>query len=191
MAGSGIISDSDIYPAVLNAIVGTKFKVIDGYEGTNDSNLAIERGEVAGRGGGAYSSLVSTKPDWVRDKKVKILVQTGLKKDDDLPDVPLLIDLAKTEEDRQIAMVVTLPTVIGYNQWVAPEVPADRLDLLRKAYASALADPDLLSDAKKQGLDIRPQTGDDIAKLVKQAGEIPQPVLKRTADILGWSQHHN
>jgi tripartite-type tricarboxylate transporter receptor subunit TctC len=190
LAGSGIISDSDIYPAVLNAIVGTKFKVIDGYTGTNDSNLAIERGEVAGRGGGAYSNLVSTKPDWLRDKKIIILAQTGLKKDKDLPNVPLLIDLAKTEEDRQIAMVVTLPTVIGYNQWVGPGVPADRLALLRKAYASALADPDLLADAKKQNLDIVPKTGEEIAALVKQAGGIPKPVLDRTAEILGWSQKH-
>ena len=188
LAGSGIISDSDIYPAVLNALVGTKFKVIDGYRGTNDSNLAIERGEVAGRGGGAYLNLVSTKPEWLRDKKVRILVQIGLKKDPDLPHVPLLLDLAKTKEDRQIAMVVTLPTAIGYNQWVAPEVPADRLELLRKAYASALADPDLLADAKKQNLNIHLKTGDDIAALVKQAGEIHKPVLERTAKILGWSK---
>lgn len=187
LAGSGIISDSDIYPAVLNAIAGTKFKVIDGYDGTNDSNLAIERGEVAGRGGGAYSNLVSVKPDWLRDGKVRVLVQTGLKKEPDLPDVPLLLDLATSEEDRQIAMVVTLPTVIGYNQWVAPEVPSERLELLRSAYISALSDPGLIADAKKQGLEIRPKSGQEIAGLLEQAAKIPKPVLEKTSRILGWS----
>src|SRR5919112_2093320 len=132
MAGSGVISDANIYPAVFNALVGTKFKVISGYTGTNDSNLALERGEVEGRGGGAYSSLVSTKPDWLRDKKIAILAQIGFEKEPDLPDTPLLIDLVKTDEARQIATVVTLPTAIGYNHWVAPEVPAERVEMLRK-----------------------------------------------------------
>src|SRR5687767_10282142 len=159
LAGSGVISDANIYPAILNAIVGTKFKVINGYEGTNASNLAIERGEVAGRGGGAYSTLVSTRPDWLREKKVNIIAQIGVEKEGDLKNVPLLTELAKTDEERQMAAVVTMPIAIGYNHWVAPEVPADRLEILRSAYAKALADPDLLADAKKQKLDIRPKTG--------------------------------
>jgi tripartite-type tricarboxylate transporter receptor subunit TctC len=186
LAGSGVISDADIYPSVLNAIAGTKFRVIDGYQGTNDSNLAIERGEVMGRGGGAYSNLVRTKPDWLRERKINILSQVGLSKDPDLPDVPLLTEIGLTEEDRQIASVVTLPTVIGYNQWVAPEVPSDRLLALRSAYAAALSDPELLSDAEKQQLDIRYVPGDQIAKLVNEAARVPKPVLQRLKAILRW-----
>ena len=186
LAGSGVISDANIYPAILNAIVGTKFKVINGYEGTNASNLAIERGEVAGRGGGAYSTLVSTRPDWLREKKVNIIAQIGVEKDADLPHVPLLTELARTDEERQIMAVVTLPIAIGYNHFVAPEVPAERVEILRTAYAKALADPELLAEARKIQLDIRPRTGAELAALVKKAAETPKATLERTAKILGW-----
>jgi tripartite-type tricarboxylate transporter receptor subunit TctC len=186
MAGSGVISDANIYPAVFNALVGTKFKVISGYTGTNDSNLALERGEVEGRGGGAYSSLVSTRPDWLREDKVKILAQIGFEKEPDLKDVPLLLDIVKSEEERQIATVVTLPTAIGYNYWLAPEVPAERVEMLRAAFASALKDEALLAEAKKQSLEIRPKTGQELEAMVKKAAETPQPILEKTATILGW-----
>jgi tripartite-type tricarboxylate transporter receptor subunit TctC len=186
MAGSGVISDANIYPAVFNALVGTKFKVISGYTGTNDSNLALERGEVEGRGGGAYSSLVSTRPDWLREDKIKILAQIGFEKEPDLKDVPLLLDIVKSEEERQIATVVTLPTAIGYNYWLAPEVPAERIETLRTAFAAALRDEVLLAEAKKQSLEIRPKTGQELEAMVKKAAETPQPILEKTATILGW-----
>jgi tripartite-type tricarboxylate transporter receptor subunit TctC len=186
LAGSGVISDANIYPAVLNALLDTKFKIINGYTGTNDSNLALERGEVEGRGGGAYSSLVSTKPDWLRDNKLAIICQIGFEKEPDLPDVPLLLDLVKGEEAKQIATVVTLPTAIGYNHWVAPEVPADRVEILRKAYEQALKDPELIAEAAKQSLEIRPKTGEELAAMVKKAAAIPQPILDKTAKILEW-----
>jgi tripartite-type tricarboxylate transporter receptor subunit TctC len=186
MAGSGVISDANIYPAVVNALAGTRFKVISGYPGTNESNLAIERGEVEGRGGGAYSSLVSTRPDWLRERKVNVIAQIGFEKEPDLADVPLLLDLMKTDEQRQIATLVTLPTAIGYNHWVAPEVPADRVEALRAAYAAAVKDPDLLAEAKKQSLEIRYKSGHDLEAMVKKAAETPKPILDKTAAILGW-----
>ncbi|HEX2726655.1 MAG TPA: tripartite tricarboxylate transporter substrate-binding protein [Beijerinckiaceae bacterium] len=186
MAGSGVISDANIYPAVFNALAGTKFKVISGYPGTNESNLAIERGEVEGRGGGAYSSLVSTRPDWLRDRKVNVIAQIGFEKEPDLADVPLLLDLMKTDEQRQIATLVTLPTAIGYNHWVAPEVPADRVAALRAAYAAALKDPELLADAKKQSFEIRYKSGQDLEAMVRKAADTPKPILEKTAAILGW-----
>jgi tripartite-type tricarboxylate transporter receptor subunit TctC len=186
MAGSGVISDANIYPAVFNALLGTKFKVISGYTGTNDSNLALERGEVEGRGGGAYSSLVSTRPDWLREDKVKILAQIGFEKEPDLKDVPLLLDVVKSEEERQIATVVTLPTAIGYNYWVAPEVPAERVEVLRAAFMAALKDEALLAEAKKQSLEIRPKTGQELEAMVRKAAETPKPILDKTATILGW-----
>ncbi len=186
MAGSGVISDANIYPAVLNALVGTRFRIINGYQGTNDSNLALERGEVEGRGGGAWSSLVSTRPQWLRDGQVKILAQIGFEKEPDLPGVPLLVDLVKDGEDRQIATLVTLPVAIGYNYWLAPEVPAERVKILRDALAETLKDPEMIAEAKKQSFDIRPKTGADIEKLVRDAGLIPQSVMRKTASILGW-----
>ena len=186
MAGSGIISDANIYPAILNALVGTKFKIINGYTGTNESNLALERGEVEGRGGGAYSSLVSTRPEWLRDRKISILTQVGFEKETDLPNVPLLIDLVKSDEDRQIANLVTLPVAIGYNYWLAPEVPAERMKVLRDAFAATMKDPALMAEAKKQSFDIRPKTGEQLEQMVRDASMIPKPILQRAATILGW-----
>jgi tripartite-type tricarboxylate transporter receptor subunit TctC len=186
MAGSGVISDANIYPAVFNSLLGTRFKVVSGYAGTNESNLAIERGEVEGRGGGAYSSLVSTRPDWLRDDKVKVIAQIGFEKEPELKDVPLLLDLVKGEEERQIATMVTLPTAIGYNYWVAPEVPAERVEMLRTALMAALKDEALLAEAKKQSLEIRPKTGQELEAMVRKAAETPKPILDRTAAILGW-----
>jgi tripartite-type tricarboxylate transporter receptor subunit TctC len=186
MAGSGTISDANIYPAILNALVGTKFEVINGYTGLPDSNLALERGEVDGRGGGAFATVITARPDWFKDGKIKVLAQIGFEKERDLPDVPLLMDLVKTEEERQIAMLVTLPTGLGYNHWVAPGVPADRVAILQEGYAKAMKDPELLADAKRQLLEIRYKSGPQIKEMVDKAAAIPKPVLKRTAEILGW-----
>jgi tripartite-type tricarboxylate transporter receptor subunit TctC len=186
MAGSGVIADADIYPAVFNALVGTKFKVIDGYTGTNDSDLAVERGEVAGRGGGAYSSLVSTHPDWLRDKKIVILAQIGFDKEPDLPRVPLLLDLVRGAQNKEVASIVTLPTAIGYNYWAAPGVPADRVDTLRKAVEAVEQDPAVAAEARKMGLEIRPKSAAALQALVAQSASDPKPVLERTKQILGW-----
>jgi tripartite-type tricarboxylate transporter receptor subunit TctC len=186
MAGSGIISDANIYPNVLNALVGTRFKIINGYAGTNESNLAIERGEVDGRGGGAYSSLLSTRPQWLKDKTISVLAQIGLEREPDLPDVPRLIDLVSGEEDKQIATLVTLPVAIGYNYWVSPNVPEARVALLRKALDDTAHDPALLAEAKAQSLEIRYKSGAELQDMVREAAATPKPILTRTAHILGW-----
>jgi hypothetical protein len=186
MAGSGVISDSDIYPAVFNALVHTNFKVIDGYTGTNDSDLALERGEVAGRGGGAWSSLVSTHPDWLRDHKIDVLAQIGFEKEPDLPNTLLLTDIVKTGEPHEIASIVTLPTSIGYNYWVGPGVPKDRADILSRAMADTGRDPAILIEARKMGLEIRPKSGTDLRTLVQNSANEPKSVLADTKKILGW-----
>jgi tripartite-type tricarboxylate transporter receptor subunit TctC len=186
MAGSGVISDANIYPAILNAIAGTKFKIINGYAGTNESNLALERGEVEGRGGGAYSSLVSTRPQWLKNKQINIIAQVGTEKEEDLPNVPLLTDLATNEEDLQIARLVTLPVSIGYNFWLSPDVSPEHVKILARAFAAAMKDPELIDSAKKQSLEIRPKTAEELTRMVQEASRIPEPVLRKTATILGW-----
>jgi tripartite-type tricarboxylate transporter receptor subunit TctC len=186
MAGSGVISDANIYPNVFNGLLGTRFRIINGYAGTNESNLALERGEVQGRGGGSYSSLQTTRPQWLKDGTISLLVQIGLDKEPDLPNVPTLLDLVTNEEDRQIAMLVTLPVEIGYNYWVAPDVPADRVAALRKSFEATLKDPALLAEAKKISLDIRYKSGAELEDMVLKASKTPPDVLKRAAKILGW-----
>jgi tripartite-type tricarboxylate transporter receptor subunit TctC len=186
MVGSGAASDANIYPRILNALAGTKFKVISGYSGTNEGKLAIERGEVDGMAQASYVSFAAANAEWVKQKKVNVLMQVGFEKEPGLPDVPLLIDLTKSEEGKQIAAIVTLPSATGYGHWLAPEVPADRIAVLRAAYMETLKDKGLLADSEKQNLEIRPQSGEAIEALMTKAFQTPKPILEKTSAILGW-----
>jgi len=116
-----------------------------------------------------------------------MLVQVGFEKEPELPDVPLLLDLVKSEEAISIVKVVSLPTALGYGHWVAPGVPKDRLEALRAAYAVTLKDQEFLKEAEKQGMVIRVQTGAALEGLVRQATAAPKAVLAKTARILHWN----
>jgi hypothetical protein len=168
--------------------MGTRFKVINGYAGTKEIHLALERGEVMGRGGNTWASVTSSNQDWIDQKKINFLVQIGFKSEPEIPQVPLLIDLVKAQQDKQIVTVVTLPTALGYTNWLAPEVPAGRMKLLREAYDATLRDKAFLDEAAKHAMMIRPQTGAEIEALIRQAAVVPKPVLDRTAQLLGWQK---
>jgi tripartite-type tricarboxylate transporter receptor subunit TctC len=183
---TGANDDAYVYARALNALVGTKFKIIQGYSGTSNVNVALENGEVQAMGRSSYYGFASQRPDWLRDKKVNILVQLGLEKQPELPDVPLFTDLTTNDEDRQLARLVSMPTSIGYSHWIAPQVPADRVAELRSAYAATLADPDLLAEAKQLGIEIRPKTAGQMEELVQQAVATPAEVRARAAKLLGW-----
>jgi hypothetical protein len=188
LGGVGTTSDSYIYPTLLNGLLGTRFKVINGYAGTKEIHLAIERGEVMGRGGNTWASLMSSNQDWIDQKKVNILVQIGFVTEPEIAFAPLLIDLVKTAEEKQIATVVTLPTALGYSDWLAPEVPPARLQILRTAYDATMADKAFRDEALKHAMLIRPQTGAEVAALIARAASVPKPVLDRTAQLLGWQK---
>ncbi len=186
MSGTGPTSYANIYPTIMNAVLGTRFRIINGYTGSNVMDLAMERGEVAGRSGAALASLFSERPDWVRDKKINFLVQIGYERDPALPDIPTLGELVKSERDKQIVNVVTLPTTVGYAYWLSPEVPAERIAILREAFRKTVADPNFLDEAKKQNLDIKVQSGEQIEALVRTAAQTPKDVLQATATTLNW-----
>ena len=183
---TGTNDDAYIYAKVLNATLGTKFQIVSGYNGTSAVNMAIERGEVSAMGRATYFGFLAQKPDWLRDKKVSLLAQLGFAKQPELPEVPLLIDLMPDDDTRQIAGLVTLPTAIGYSHWLAPEVPADRVAILRSAYEATMKDPEFLADAEKQGLQIRPRSAPEISALIARATASPDVIRKRTAAILEW-----
>jgi hypothetical protein len=182
----GRSSDSYIYPTIVNVLTGTKFKPIPGYAGTGQINIAIERGEVMGRGGNTWASVQSSNKGWLDEHKLNFIVQIGFKKEDELPNVPLLQELVKNDADRQVADVVSLPTALGYSHWLAPGVPQDRLDALRAAYAATLKDPKFLEEAAKANLEVRPQTGPEVAALANKVATTPQDIRERTAKLLGW-----
>lgn len=172
------------YPQVLNTMVGTKFKIILGYPGGNEVNLAMEKGEVAGRGSNSWASWKATRPDWIRDKKINLLVQVGLKKASDLPDVPLMMDLATNDIDRQAMRLLSAPTVIGRPFFTSPQVPAERVKALRAAFEATMKLPAFLEDAQKMNLDINPVSGEEVQKVVADIIDAPKPVKDRLASVL-------
>jgi tripartite-type tricarboxylate transporter receptor subunit TctC len=185
LGSPGTTSDSYIYPTIINGLLATKFKPISGYTGTGQINIAIERGEVQGRGGISWVSLKAGSQAWLEGKKINLLVQIGPRKEPDLADVPLLGDLVQSAEGKMIVELITLPTVLGHAHWVAPNVPAERLEALRAAYVQTLADPQFLDETKRLNMDTRPQTGAQVDALVKAVAATPRPIIDETARILG------
>ena len=183
-AGATGGSTSSQYPKAMNALLGTRFKIVLGYPGGNDINLAMERGEVDVRGSNSWSSWKTTRPDWVAQKKINILVQIGLTKAPDLPDVPLLMDLGANDEDRQLLRVMSASTQIGRPIFTAPDVPADRVETLRKAFDTMVHDPAFIAEAKQAKFDIEPTTGDAMQKIVTEMMAIPPAQSERLKKII-------
>jgi tripartite-type tricarboxylate transporter receptor subunit TctC len=184
VGGTGGGSDTDVFPQILNAVLGTKMKVISGYPGGNDVGLAMERGEVQGRCGWSWSSVMATHKDWVEQKKIVVLVQLALSKHPDLPDVPLVTDLAKTDEQRQILKLIFARQVMGRPYLAPPSLPKERVDGLRQAFMDTMKDKEFLAAAEKAQLEITPVTGPDIEKLVKEVYQTPPDIAAKAGQIL-------
>jgi tripartite-type tricarboxylate transporter receptor subunit TctC len=181
-----VTSDSYIYPTVLNGLLGTKFRIVNGYATGQALNLAVERGEVMGRGGTSWASIQSSRPTWMRDKAINILVQVGPKKEDELADVPLLADLIDNADESKLLGVISLPLALGYSYWLPPGVPADRVAALRAAFAAAAADQALREEAVARKIIIRPQPGGALEALVRETAATPKPVIEKAVKLLGW-----
>jgi tripartite-type tricarboxylate transporter receptor subunit TctC len=178
-------STSSQYPKAMNALIGTKFKIVIGYPGGNDINLAMEKGEVDGRGSNAWGAWKATRPDWLRDKKINILVQIGLTKAPDLPDVPLLIDLAANDDDRAIFKLLSASSTIGRPVFTSPGVPPERVKALRDAFDTMVKDPVFLAEAEKEHFDINPVAGQEMQKIVADIVATPRPIADRLLQIIG------
>jgi tripartite-type tricarboxylate transporter receptor subunit TctC len=187
VGGTGAAADTDQFPRIINGMLGTKMKIVTGYPGGNDVGLAMERGEVNGRCGWSWSSVKSTHQTWLRDKKINILVQLALEKHPDLPDVPLVTDLAKTDEQRQVLKLIFARQVMGRPFLAPPGIPQDRVEALRKAFMDALSDKDLLAEADKAQLEINPVAGDRIQDLVKEVYQTPKEIAGKAAVLLDVS----
>jgi tripartite-type tricarboxylate transporter receptor subunit TctC len=174
-----------VYPTLLNATVGTKFKIITGYAGGNAVNMAMEQGEVDGRGTTTWSSLKSTKPQWARDGLIVPLVQVGLRREPDLPNVPLLIELGQNDEQRSMFRAMSAPIALERLFAGPPGMDREVLTILRDAFERMLKDPTVLAEAARQGMDINPRTGDDVAKIVSEILATPAPVIQKIKDITG------
>lgn len=183
--GSTGSNTSSQYVLAMNAILGTKFKVIAGYPGGNDINIAMERGEVAGRGSNSWGSWKATRPEWLRDKKINILVQIGLSKAPDLPDVPLMMDLASNPDDKAALRLLSAPTTVGRPIFTTPSVPEDRVKALRDGFDAMLKDSAFLAEAKKSNLEIDPLSGAELQKIVAEILATPKPIAERLLKAIG------
>ena len=186
--GATGFNTSSQYPAALNKTIGTKFKIIFGYPGGNDINLAMENGEVGGRGSNSWASWKATRPEWVKDHKLNILVQIGLKKAPDLPDVPLMIDLAPNALDKAAFTILSSPPSVGRPIFGPPGMPADRVATLRQAFDDTMKDPAYIAAAKKEGLDMEPSSGQELAKVVDGIVDAPKNVIDRVSEITAVNQ---
>jgi tripartite-type tricarboxylate transporter receptor subunit TctC len=181
VAHSGAGADAYQFSRIINGVLGTRMRLIGGYRGGNEMLLAMERGEV---GGWSWSSVQATRREWIDRKQVNLLTQLALSKHPDIPDVPLVIDLAKTDEQRNILRLVFARQQIAYPFLAPPGVPQDRIAALRAAFLRAMADPELLADARKARLEILPLSGDDAQRLVTELYATPAAIVEKTAEML-------
>jgi tripartite-type tricarboxylate transporter receptor subunit TctC len=187
LGGTGVGSSIVIYPTVMNNLLGTKFKIVLGYQSTMEIDIAMERQEVQARTG-SYTALASEHPDWLNDKKVVILAQIGGKTDPLLPDVPLMTDFAKNDLDRQIIQLISSPIALGRPYLTPPEIPADRLAILSKAFDAALRDKGFLEEAKKMDIEIDPVSAKEITKVVMDTINAPPNVIAEAKKYMGGAE---
>jgi tripartite-type tricarboxylate transporter receptor subunit TctC len=171
--------DPELTPRLYNAVLGTKFKIVTGYNGTADIGLAIERGEVEGIGDWSWSSLKKQKPDWIRDHKITPLLQSGLENDPELPDVPNALSFAKTESDRAVIKLFLTQKKVARPIIAPPGVPPERLKQLRDALAALANDAEFLADADRSGLEIAPITGEAVDQVIALIASSPRDVADR------------
>ena len=184
VGGTGPAADTVQFPKLANGVLGTKFKIITGYPGGNDIDLAMERQEVQGRCGWSWSSVKATHPTWLPQKRINILFQMGLSKAPGLPDPPLIMALAKTDADRAVFKLIFGRQVMAWPYLLPPDVPAERVVAFRKAFMDTMRDKEFLADAAKRRFDINPVSGETIDKLVREIYATPAELVRRTAQLL-------
>ncbi len=182
LSGTGAGSTVSIYPTVLNHVIGTRFKLVMGYRGSNEAMLAMERGEVEGHST-AWSAVKVAKPDWIRDKLVNIIVQFALHRHPELPDVPTAVELARNDEERAVLSAILNASEVGTSFFTTPGVPPDRLAALRRAFDDTMKDPDFLAEAERIRLGVSPLPGEELQKLVAQVSNLPPALLDKVRAV--------
>ncbi|HLH88633.1 MAG TPA: tripartite tricarboxylate transporter substrate-binding protein [Xanthobacteraceae bacterium] len=177
VGGEGSGSDPDVFATIMRNVFGVKLRLVSGYPGTAELTLAIERGEIDGRCGWSYSSLKQQHSDWVASKQVNILVQLALTRSPELPDVPLIADLATTDRQRQILRLVFSRQAMARPFLAPPGIPAERKQALRAAFDATMKDPAFLAEAKQRGLEVNPVSGAEIDKLIEELYQTPADVI--------------
>jgi tripartite-type tricarboxylate transporter receptor subunit TctC len=185
VGGTGSGADADVFPQIIKGVLGAKFRLVSGYPGGNDIEFAMERGEVDGRCGWSWSSIKSAKQQWLDEGTIRPLLQLALRKHPDLPDLPLVMDLARTDEERQIFRLIFVRGTLGRPFMAPPGIPADRAEALRQAFDAMVKDPAFLAEAKRSRLEITPISGGELQKLVTDVYATPPKVVAKARTYLG------
>jgi tripartite-type tricarboxylate transporter receptor subunit TctC len=178
LSGTGAGSTVSIFPTVMNNVLGTKFKLIMGYRGSNEAQLAVERGEVEGHST-SWTAVKVAHPEWLPSKSITILVQFALTRHAELPDVPTAVDLARNDEERAILRAVMNATEVGTAFFTAPGVPADRVEALRRAFDATMKDPEFLAEAQRINVTVNAMTGEELQKLVAEVSNLSPALLEK------------
>jgi tripartite-type tricarboxylate transporter receptor subunit TctC len=184
--GQGAGSDPDVMANTIKNLFHAKLQLVTGYPGSNETALAMQRGEIDGECGTSWSTLRMRHPDWLRDHKVNLIVQMALEKHPDLPNVPLLSDLTSDAETKQVLKVIAASQALARPFVAPPDIPADRADALRKAFADTLKDPAFLADAKSLGVEIRYVSPDQVSTVLDDLYKVtPDQIAKAKAAVGG------
>jgi tripartite-type tricarboxylate transporter receptor subunit TctC len=184
VAAAGATSNSAIVPNMLNALIGTRFKVVSGYDTSSGLTMAVERGEADGICGLSWSTIRASRPHWIKDNALNVLVQMGLAKLRDLPEVPSALDLVDGAESKEVMELILIRQEAGRPFAAPPGTPADRIAALRAAFEATLADADFIAEAEKLQLEIEPMTGAAIEQMLAKAYAAPKPIVARAAALV-------
>lgn len=181
-ASTGI--DPELSPKIYNALLGTKFKIVTGYRGTTEIGLAMERGEVQGIGDWSWSSLKAAKPQWIKENKVRILLQGSLEKDPELPNVASALDFVKNETDRKALELYFSQKTVARPVVAPPGVPAERIADWRKAFSALDKDPAFKAEVEKSRMEVSITSGEAVTKVINMVAGAPENVRKRFIEVL-------
>jgi len=179
VGGTGVGSGTVIFPTILNALIGTKFKIVQGYKSGHMIDLAMQRGEVAGRSGNTFESLRAVNPDWLTKGKLKILAQVGLEKEEGYANVPLVTELARNANERQVLDLYSGVVAVGSPIFTNQGVPKARVDALRKAFDLTMKDPAYLAAAEKARLTIKPTNAAKLTQIVNKIINAPPDIIEK------------
>jgi tripartite-type tricarboxylate transporter receptor subunit TctC len=186
VGATGAGSATVVGPTLYNSLLGTRFRIIQGYSGTGQINLAMQRGEIDGHANSTWASIKSTLKNDFRDGKLNVLIQTGLRKEPDLAAVPLLSDLVAGNPGKEaVAQFISLAVSIARPLAAPPGVPEERVAILRRAFDATVKDPEFLAEAEKLNADIDPMTGEETQAAIATVLSTPKPVIAQLEAILG------
>jgi tripartite-type tricarboxylate transporter receptor subunit TctC len=189
IGAAGNTDGNAIYPRTMNKVLGTKFKIIAGYKGSADIAIALERGEIQGVGSWHYSSILATRPNWLKENDLNVLLQLALQRHPAQPNVPTVLELARTDEERAVIELVFAQQDMGRPVFGPPGMPADRAEALQSAFTAMVTDRNVLKEAEKIHLEInQPMSGKDMYALIGRLYEEPAAAVKRASEAMQYTQ---